>query len=327
MNKYIELFEKTKLLKQQEAAETIFKILIKNKTKKFKWSKAFNEIHRIFTDRRNENIINKPKYSNLKKAYEKGLSDFDFENKLLAIPNHLYEEFKKTKGLDITFEKYIIELATENGEYIIDTMFSNGKNIYQMMYDLNKFEGYENFQKFDANHIKPYNELEELFNEVHRLRYPSLYINENKTVTKKKQKPAFIFYEKYRSIISSFDFYQHCMYRYFSDITEGYEKFYDVFLNKPGEHDSHLVLECKTQTFAVLLKQLVTHGIAKNISLTEIEKQELFKTTNGKPLTRANISNSRVNIPESELIYTQETIDLIKKLKQKEESKSARNLK
>ena len=316
MDKYIQLYQETEIAQYPEAVKIIREILIENKSKKFSWNKTINQIQQHFLTLQKNSLVNNKELAGLLKAFKDGLINYERDHKLLAIPNELKTAFDKAPTIKISFNEYVERLAGESAFSKINSLFYHSRS-FQLMYEIGKFDGYDNFPIFDGENLIEKSESYDLFEEVHKIVYPENYQSKQNLNQKNKSQSnfnkVFEFNKDSIEFLKSEKFFSNLIGDYFSDYEISYVDFKNVFFEDPNSHDSVIQLDCETTLFALLLDQLQKQRIAQKISYTRIENHKLFLTKKGKYLSRANISNSIRISSKAHKDVVNSTINSIKK--------------
>lgn len=312
IDKHISLFQSTRQKENAKASELIKTMLVDFKDNNFSFNYALNNIVKHFCNLETEHITSRSDLTFLLNVFKNERSNFERGMSLLVIPNILKPKFDEMEGLDISFDEYVTHLAKRISFSRARNKFQLNNRLFEAMYKIGKFDGYENLPKFDVRMFKSEPNYFELEEEIFDLVYPKKYIDDKNVAKKPKIKP-FEFRREFIETMKSKQVYMKLEGDYFNDLKTNYEVYLDVFFDNPDHQSSNIHLDCETQLFARLLSEMKKH-IFKSVNYKEIERNELFTTRGGITLEANNISNSAKNATTVEIEIVALTIAYIKQL-------------
>lgn len=164
---YNDFYNKTYLDTEQE----IKKELIKAKSESRSFTSILNEINKKLEKHISVNeIITNVKLSHLDKIFQENLVEYSENNIALSLKKHVYPEFLKINVAELatnySFKNFLYSLGSIKALKVVALVFSNNSKLFEMMFILNDFSGFE---------IKEYHMIlnyTPLFKELHNRLYP-----------------------------------------------------------------------------------------------------------------------------------------------------------
>lgn len=311
MENYIELYHKNFNVERINAVETILTKLKEAKKSNYKFNYISNKIIREGSNYRDNLFINNEPYSILLNKFNNRCSVFEVEHQYKVIPNTLKPEFEKiktkVKDKELTFVDCISNLAKHEAHFSVYNLFRNNNIIYDFMYRLDKFEGYNNMTKFDVVQYNRTTEGTPIYKELRPQIYPEKKDKDFKTNNETLDNYFQLKKEYYESFLSE-DFYNYLTDYFIDDRKTTHRDFKNVFTKHPDMHSSKIYFFCKT-TLCSLLLNMLKDECFNNLEFTTVETSKKFFSSNLNSLKQSNISKSKTRCTESEIKTVDHTLN------------------
>ncbi|MAL59862.1 MAG: hypothetical protein CMC14_07440 [Flavobacteriaceae bacterium] len=310
-DEYIKLYEDTYKIHRPKTVSFIKLLLLNYKKERFNSNTACNKICQLFYKLENNDITNSKEFKHLFEIYRKSRSLYQSEYNLDAIPKNLKPAFEEIQNPSMSFINYVKCLAKRECNFDVGNDFSNARSLYELMFELDKFQDYEGFKYFDiiSEHHKNYSDI---FENIYQLVYPSNNSSENSKAvnTEKLEKiNPFKFNRIFIEKMKSEEVFNILVEEFFAFETT-YDDYLNIFFEDVSSHKSKIKLKCETRHFSLFLS-MMKKEIATKVSYTKIEKYKLFETNHShKILSRDNISSSKKNPTKKEEESMRSFIDL-----------------
>lgn len=176
---YNDFYAKTYFGTEQKIKED----LITSKAESRSFSSILNEINKKLENKINANeIIADEKLLYLDQVFQNNLSEYSENSIELSLKNHVYPEFLKLNQVgfltNYSFDKFLCFLGTIKALKKVANLFSNNSRLFEMMFILNDFKGFELAEYPMILDNTP------LFKKLHTRLYPQ---QKSKAETKKNQ--------------------------------------------------------------------------------------------------------------------------------------------
>jgi hypothetical protein len=335
----------------QSATKHIFDILKLNRSLKNSFSLALDTIDNDFLEIKNKTFpIDSEVYTELLNLFYNRLK-FKLESSQYEILDEvLLQKYKSLikKSRKENYLNFIDNLAKHEAYFNVKNNFKNYVNIYELMYEIGKFEGFDSFPIFEIKEYHRHYEGTEIFKELHKIFYRNEIKDEvsivkvdtnNLKSSKIDSKKGFAENSKNTFLIENFNpclrlliedrkFYNHLVtYDYIDGNKTSYDDFINVFGNNVENNISRIYFNCKTKIIAHLVSY-ITKEILKdfncNFNLEHIYRSKSFYSINETLIKENILSTSKRNVLFSEeLKLITLTIEFIKDylLTQKKEAK------
>lgn len=297
---------------RQKAIDYIKKTLVMDKKNHYPFLRSHNELINEFVEIQKNTIPQQIPYVELYTIFKNRCSYFDVDHQYQILTKEIEPEFLKINK-DITFEEFISDLAKYEAYHEVINLFCNNSQIYRMMYEINKFEGWTNMVKFDIinYHHQPegtkiYKELRETLNPLEKV---DKAISESKDLTshnnyfglKKEYSESFLSEANYASLTDVF----------IDEQKTTHQDFVEVFTKNPETNNSKIYFFCDTQLCSLLLHKL-QKNIFTGLNQNKIGNSNKFYSNNNNSLKQANISNSKKTASSDELLIVENYLSALK---------------
>lgn len=283
--------------------------LVLDKKKHHTFSKSSNELIREFIEIKKSTIPAQHKYFNLYSIFNNRCGHYDIDYQYLILEEEIEPIFCKMKN-DVSFHEFISELAKHEAYGDLLNLFRKNSQIYEMMYEVDKFDALEHMKTFEIiNYNKVlegteiYNELTSLLNldkktenpEESKCRDEDTEIK-RKPITKVKKfnlkNNPYGLKKEYKDYFLSYKNYDNLTEDYIDDRKTSHDDFVKVFTTPHKKHTSKIYFLCETTLCSLLLHRL-QKTIFTHLYQTEIAKSEKFYSNNDSSLSQSNISHSK----------------------------------
>lgn len=277
-----------------EAVNIIKKELQKQKREHHNFIYASNTIIYYFNNKVNEFIpTGNEQMTELYKVYKKRGEIYDDENLKLILDNEVFTKYKELNPV-FSYKHFIDVLAKRESYYKTSNNFNNHKQVYEMMYQHNRFDGYENMEKFDI--IKPGQNDEPIYRELRNILYEDNHPKKSSEFRNVYAK-NFVIQKEYYDIIKSKNFYKYLIENDILDEKKNtYDKFY-AFFNKEFNKQPQLYFECYNYSVAYLFYSF-QKLIFQYLNLKWLFKKGLVLSKSGSKISSNSIRQSYKFIKE-----------------------------
>jgi hypothetical protein len=302
---YNDTFSQVEILAEKE----ILKKFIDFKNNRRNANFAGNKILINFYEEQKTSEVMQKHLEPLYYLFRNRLQEFSVKYQMDVISETLLPKFNEIDcSDDFSFKDYINKLATYNARDSIYNTFSNNRNLYSLMFELNDFSEFFIVGLSGAEYSRIY--------EKYRKRYygkPSVdpvkvaMISDKKVVVK----PNFYkIKDKYYKTFLSKDFYDYLKKEFINEEKTSYQNFIAVFTLDHNNHKKEMHFFCTTILASFLLSKLQEEVFYK-LNMSNFAASSLI-TSKGGNLNGNNISKSKSNKSEMDERIVNKTIEYLK---------------
>lgn len=297
MTKNIDAYNENYLISKKGIEKTIKAELIDFKSNFKNFDHTHNTISQTLYQESKKSIVYQSPYEKLTRLFEKRFDTYERSHSLIILDREILDGHSSLENPDITFDQYLKEIAHNEALKDCITLFSNGRDIFKLMYDLNNFEDFK---------LEDYGSLyytTDLFIKLHKQLYPEKYQskNEEESTTTKPTKISFGLRPNSRSALAnSFTFFKDILNDEDEDKAITRLEFRKIF-EEPFTSNKHkLYFTISNASIRELVLALRPHFT--NLTFQSIENSGKFINSMGKPLNANDFSKVTENQEESHLI-------------------------
>lgn len=297
---YNDAFSSAEILAEKE----ILKNFIDFKNNRRNANFACNKISRNFFEEKQTSEVMQKHLEPLYYLFRDRLDEFSIEYQMDVISETLLPKFNEIDHSDdLSFKAYINKLATYNARDGVYNTFSNNRNLYSFMFELNDFSEFA----IKGCVRESYSEL---FKKYRKIIYgePSssdvISIDSTNEINKKELKNFNI---NNQLLLLNDDYYSSLTYHFINDKKTLFEDFKNVLLEDFDTHKSEIHFFCSNNLARELILSFKKKFKGK-LNFTNAGISKKFISNLGIPLSQTNLSHSKNASKE----ITKEILDLLK---------------
>ncbi len=288
---YKDIFEKTYNSQIDKLHRIVKTLLEEKKSKNIRFYHVEDLIEKKLHQEKDDSInLNNSQLKLLKETYSAhGMTyDIDFKSKVLY--NELKDKFEDVKdSINFDYEELICALAKLYATKEMISLFSSYSYNLRDMYDLSRFEGYENFKKFDLVLLKKQGN-QALCGELYEKENPDLKEDSLSNVILSIDK--FQLKKQYESKFRDIKLYKDMTNYFFEEDSISHSEFIKLFVERQVI-DHPVKFHCDTIVAASFIYNL--QGIFfKRLSITYLLKNQIFESFNDRYIDSVLLAASKL---------------------------------
>jgi hypothetical protein len=287
---YKDIFEKAYNSQINKSHRIIKILLIEKKTENRRFFYVEDLIKEKLYQEKDDSInLNNSQLKLLQETYSAHEMTYDIGFKSEVLYNELRDKFEDVKdSIDFDYEELICALANLYAIKEMISHFSSYSYNLEDMYDLSKFEGYKNFEKFDLVQLRKQGN-QALCDELYEIKNPNLKKDNLSNVILDSDK--FQLKNQYEAIFRDIKFYKDLINYFFEEDSISHSEFIKLFVEKQVL-DHPVKFHCDTNVAASFIYNL-QGKFFKKLSIAYLLNNQTFQSFTETKLTGANLSNTK----------------------------------
>jgi hypothetical protein len=287
---YKDIFEKTYNSQIDKLHRIIKTLLIEQRSKNRRFFYADGLIESNLHQEKNDSInLGNAHLKLLEETYMVYEMTYSIDSKSKVLYNELKDKFEDVKdSIDLDYEELIRALAKRYATKEMVSHYSSYSYNLKDMYDLSKFEGYRNFEKFDLVQLRKKGN-QAICDELHEIKNPNLKKDILSNVILDSNK--FQLKKQYETIFRDIKFYKDMINYFFEQDSISHSEFIKLFVERQVL-DHPVKFNCDTNVAASFIYNLQGRFF-KKLSIAYLLNNQTFQSFAETKLTGANLSNTK----------------------------------
>jgi len=296
-----------------EAVDIIKKELKEQKRRHHNFNYASNKIISYFNNKVDKLIPpGNKQMTALLTVYTRRGEIYDDENLNLILDNEVYLKYNELNP-DFSYKHFIDVLAKRESYFKTKNNFNNHKRVYEMMCQHNRFDGYENMEKFDIIRADQAVESLPIYRELRTLVYgdslPAIKNDKTKFYSKENH---FKIKEYYAEALKSKEVFDYLIQRDFLDADKNEYENFKNFINGNFSDKPKLYFKCYNKNIFLLINSL-RNNFFDQLTYSWLLNKKLIIDKKGKPIKQASVSSSNSRSRDEEIDEITQFIDFVNK--------------
>jgi hypothetical protein len=287
---YKDIFEKAYNSQIDKLHRIIKTLLIEQRSENRRFFYADGLIENNLHQEKNDSInLGNSHLKLLEETYMVYEMTYDIDSKSKVLYNELKDKFEDVKdSIDLDYEELICALAKRYATKKMISHYNSYSYNLKDMYDLSKFEGYINFEKFDLVQLRKKGN-QALCGELYEKENPDL--KEDSLSNDILSTDKFQLKKQYESKFRDIKFYKDMTNYFFDDNSISHSEFIKLFVERQVL-DHPVKFHCDTIVAASFIYNL--QGIFfKRLSITYLFKNQIFESFNDRNIDSVLLAASK----------------------------------
>jgi hypothetical protein len=287
---YKDIFEKAYNSQIDKLHRIIKTLLIEQRSENRRFFYADGLIENNLHQEKNDSInLGNSHLKLLEETYMVYEMTYDIDSKSKVLYNELKDKFEDVKdSIDLDYEELICALAKRYATKKMISHYNSYSYNLKDMYDLSKFEGYRNFEKFDLVQLRKKGN-QALCDELYEIKNPNLKKDILSNVILDSNK--FQLKKQYETIFRDIKYYKDMINYFFEEDSISHPEFIKLFVERQVL-DHPVKFHCDTIVAASFIYNL--QGIFfKRLSITYLFKNQIFESFNDRNIDSVLLAASK----------------------------------